>query len=188
MKPDRAEILRYMKMGAASPSPELAARIDKVERAIVAAAAPRIFIRCERIERRGTDADGKALFDFGGLALASNDLARVLKDCDEAYLIVATLGSGVDQVQRRLAVLSGLDALIAQATGASLIESFLDEEQAKLGATTPRFSPGYGDLALANQRAFLAFMDSSRTVGVTLTDRLLMAPSKSVTAIAGARK
>ena len=188
MKIDRAEILRYMRMGGADPSGELARRIDRVAAETARAAAPKIFIRREKIARRGFSADGKAVLVFGSLALESNDLARVLGASDEAYLIIATLGSGVDRLARRLAVTSPLDALIVQAAGAGLVESFLDEEQAKLGATTMRFSPGYGDLAIECQRDFLSFMDSMRTVGVALTDRLLMVPSKSVTAIAGVKK
>ena len=50
-----------------------------------------------------------------------------------------------------------------------------------------RFSPGYGDWALSAQRELLRMLDASRTVGVSLTDTMLMVPSKSVSAVIGVR-
>lgn len=48
-----------------------------------------------------------------------------------------------------------------------------------------RFSPGYGDFPLAAQRPLLDALDASRRAGISLTDTLLMTPSKSVSAIVG---
>ena len=49
----------------------------------------------------------------------------------------------------------------------------------------PRFSPGYGDFPLEYQRELLGVLDAAKRIGLTLTDSLLMAPSKSVTAVIG---
>ena len=48
-----------------------------------------------------------------------------------------------------------------------------------------RFSPGYGDLPLEMQREVCAVLNMPKEIGVSLTDTLLMTPSKSVTAIVG---
>ncbi len=48
-----------------------------------------------------------------------------------------------------------------------------------------RYSPGYGDYPLSEQRRLLSILDASRRVGVSLTDALVMAPSKSVSAVIG---
>lgn len=48
-----------------------------------------------------------------------------------------------------------------------------------------RFSPGYGDFPLAAQRPLLDALDASRRAGISLTDTLLMTPSKSVSALVG---
>ncbi|MBP3731219.1 MAG: hypothetical protein J6I40_07110, partial [Mailhella sp.] len=48
-----------------------------------------------------------------------------------------------------------------------------------------RFSPGYGDFALEHQRDFARFLDMPRNAGISLSDTLLMTPSKSVTAVIG---
>ena len=49
----------------------------------------------------------------------------------------------------------------------------------------PRFSPGYGDWPLEEQRQLFAVLNCAKRIGLTLTDGLMMAPSKSVTAIIG---
>ncbi len=52
-------------------------------------------------------------------------------------------------------------------------------------ALRPRFSPGYGDLAIDAQKDIFALLDCERQIGLTLGDSLLMSPGKSVTAFAG---
>ena len=51
--------------------------------------------------------------------------------------------------------------------------------------TTKRFSPGYSDFPLEFQRVLLAYLDAKNTVGIDLTDKILMVPSKSITAVLG---
>jgi cobalamin-dependent methionine synthase I len=51
-----------------------------------------------------------------------------------------------------------------------------------------RYSPGYGDLPLEMQREIIRALDCGRTIGVTLTESLLMQPSKSVTAVIGMKE
>ncbi|HQE70821.1 MAG TPA: hypothetical protein PK071_06860, partial [Atopobiaceae bacterium] len=47
------------------------------------------------------------------------------------------------------------------------------------------FSPGYGDLPLAVQPVLLSSVDAQRRLGISLTDTLLMVPTKSITAVTG---
>ena len=47
------------------------------------------------------------------------------------------------------------------------------------------FSPGYGDVPLDLQKDFSALLQMPQTCGISLTDTLLMVPSKSVTAFIG---
>jgi len=90
---------------------------------------------------------------------------------------------------------AGADALIVQAIGAALIEKLMDSVEDEIRAEltdgetlVSRYSPGYGDFPLAAQSTVLALLDAPRTVGVALTDTLLMVPSKSVSAIIGVKK
>ena len=47
-----------------------------------------------------------------------------------------------------------------------------------------RYSPGYGDMSLENQKLFFDLLDMS-TIGISLTEHCYMTPEKSVTAVAG---
>ena len=100
-----------------------------------------------------------------------------------------------DALLRRVSVMSGADALVLQAVGTAAVEEWMDcvenEIRAELapGETlVRRYSPGYGDFPLAAQRQLLGLLDAPRTVGVSLTDTLLMAPSKSVSAVIGVKR
>lgn len=112
-----------------------------------------------------------------------------LRDGNRLYL-AGTIGVAFDAWQRRLAALSAADALIAQAIGTAAIERVMDDEEAAARAALapgerlrPRRSPGYGDWPLELSREILARLDATRRIGVSLTESLLLVPSKSVTAI-----
>ena len=49
----------------------------------------------------------------------------------------------------------------------------------------PRFSPGYGDFSIAHQRDITRELDTARRLGLTVTESLMLAPMKSVTAVIG---
>ena len=80
------------------------------------------------------------------------------------------------------------------AIGAQQVEGACDRLCGRLAEQFPdrqltdRYSPGYGDLPLAVQREVMEALDCGRTVGITLSDSLLMTPSKSVTAIIGMKE
>jgi len=127
-----------------------------------------------------------------GVRFTSKGLAKHLEGCEELLLLGATLGVRVDAAIRRLALLSVAEGAAAQAVGASLIESYCDEIQAKLDTgelkQRPRFSPGYGDWDLVEQKLLFKVLDCAKTIGLTLTEGCMMVPSKSVTAIIGLGK
>ncbi len=129
------------------------------------------------------------------LPVESKSLARHVAGCHAAYLVCGTIGAEIDALQRRVAVASGADALIVQAIGAAAIEEWMDAVEGEIRQElepgedlVSRFSPGYGDLPLEYQRTLLTILDTPRKIGVSLTDTLLMVPSKSVSAIVGVRR
>lgn len=133
------------------------------------------------------DAEGVEL--EGGVRFNSKNLAKHLQGCKEVLLLGTTLGVRVDAAIRRLAMLSVAEGAAAQAVGASLIESYCDEVQAKQDTGSlrqkTRFSPGYGDWDLAEQKKMFALLDCAKAIGLTLTEGCMMVPTKSVTAIIG---
>lgn len=124
-----------------------------------------------------------------GARFTSKDLARHLRDCQQVLVLAATLGSRVDIAIRRLALTSVAEGAAAQAVAAALIESYCDEVQSKVQtnglAQRPRFSPGYGDWDLRQQEGMFKLLNCPKRIGLTLTEGMMMAPSKSVTAIIG---
>ena len=160
-----------MRMGRGAPDRILSARIDELEREVLAVSRP----TSRRLKLKVTD-----------LPFRSHDLTRCLGAAKEAYLFAATLGHDVDRLIRKYAALSAADLLIVQAIAATAIEQYIDDETASWGEKLlPRYSPGYGDLPLSVQPAFLAALDAQKTLGITLTETFLMIPSKSVTAVIG---
>lgn len=130
---------------------------------------------------------------IGKLKTTSKNLARNLRGCDKVAIMAATLGNSADILIKRYSVSNMAKAAILQAAGAALIESFCDdveEEIRELALTEqlylrPRFSPGYGDFPLEHQKDIFDMLECSKRIGISLTDTLLMVPSKSVTAIIG---
>ena len=123
-----------------------------------------------------------------GVKFTSKDLAKHLAGCKEVLLLAATLGSKLDIAIRRLALRSVAEGAAAQAVAATIIEGYCDEVQERVETDLhqrPRFSPGYGDWDLAEQRKLFAILECEKKLGLTLTDGLMMAPSKSVTAVIG---
>lgn len=127
---------------------------------------------------------------LGDMEVSSKDLAKRLKGSEGCILFAATVGVELDRLITKYGRLSPSKALLLQAIGAERIEALCDafcEDIKKDFATKPkpRFSPGYGDLPLSVQRDIFSLLECEKRIGLTLTDGMLMAPTKSVTAIIG---
>lgn len=126
-----------------------------------------------------------------GCRLAGKDAARLLEGCSEALLMAATLGAEIDALLRRWQTKDMARAMALDACASAAIENVCDNLCADLArelaplCLTGRFSPGYGDLPLAQQRDFFRLLDIPRRIGVSLTPGWLMLPQKSVTALLG---
>lgn len=134
--------------------------------------------------------------DMGFARVNSHSLARCLDGCGEAVVFCATVGVGIDRLIARYSATSPARAVMLQALGSERVEALCDEFCARISkdektanrVTRPRFSPGYGDLALDLQRSIFAYLDPTKHIGVALNDNLFMSPSKSVTAIIGIKR
>ena len=133
--------------------------------------------------------DGE-LCDFGLFSVNSRALAKNLGSSKRALLFCATVGVGPDRLIAKYTRTSPSRALMHSALGSERIEALCDafcldfakEQGVKL---RPRFSPGYADLPLDIQKNIFSILEPSRRIGVTLGERLLMTPTKSVTAFVG---
>ena len=127
--------------------------------------------------------------------LQSKDLYNNLKNCHKVYLLACTLGPQVDSLIRKTQFTDQVMASVFQSTGAMYIEEVVDFannqiaqiEKNQNNFTRPRFSPGFGDVSLENQKHFFNLLPCSK-IGLSLMDTLIMAPEKSVTAFIGIYK
>lgn len=184
MEIDLNEVLRYMGSRGREMTDGILSTVNSVCRELEAAASPQYVYRIF-----STDI-GENTVKVGGVCFSSKRLATHLRGCKKAAILAATLGTQADTVIRRAALSGTVNASAAQAAGAAMIEQVLDEAvdaiktESGLNAR-PRFSPGYSDWQLSSQRDMLALCDAQKRIGITLTDTLLMIPTKSVTAIVG---
>lgn len=123
--------------------------------------------------------------DLGFARVNSSDLARNLRDCGRIILFAATVGIAPDRLSMKYSRISPVKSLYLEAAADERIEALCDTFCGEFRNTRPRFSPGYGDLALDLQKDIIAALDCPRKIGLTLNESLLMTPSKSVTAIMG---
>ena len=128
------------------------------------------------------------LVDFGFAATKSRDLAGLLRDCREVFFMAVTAGIGVDRLVTRTQIMSKTESYFIDGIGSTAAESLanrVNEDICRGLSVTRRFSPGYGDVELAFQIPLLERVRARDTIGILLSDSLLMTPLKSITAIIG---
>ncbi len=128
--------------------------------------------------------------DFGFCKAESKSLKKFLGNSSKAYIFAATIGIGADMLISRYSTLSPSKAVITDGCATAAIECFCDYlcgEVFKVPCQE-RFSPGYGDLPLFMQPEILSLLSSHINIGLSMTDSMLLTPTKSVTAIVKSRK
>jgi len=185
IKIDQKEILRYLGYGKENADATLLKRIVILTDEIKKELSPKVCY-----EKFSVISDGDSIC-YGTVKTNSDSLKKNLAGCKEAVVFVATMGIGIDRIIGKYSSISPLDAVICQAIGATLIEELCDmfcEKLKKEGSLKPRFSPGYGDFSIENQKEIFKMLDVPRKIGVTLTESLQMVPTKSVSAVVGIQK
>ena len=190
MKIERKEVLRYLGFqGVKAVDDTMDALISKCQSEMEKEITPRYIYRFFQIDWSD---DGKEAA-FAGIRTKGDSILRNLKGCSEIALMAVTLGPAPDRLVRKASIRGSLEPAIYQALGAAIVEAWCDEvnEMIRVDAAgrglflRPRYSPGYGDFPLDVQKDFERILEMPRQIGVTLTDSLLMVPTKSVTAVIG---
>lgn len=130
--------------------------------------------------------------EIGKLKINSKNLAKNLRDCKEAVLFGATLGTGVDMLMKKYSITDMTRAVVMQSCAAVMMEEYCDKAQRQIedelegrGYLRPRFSPGYGDFSILYQKEILKMLDAPKKIGLTMTEGYMLTPTKSVTAVMG---
>ena len=123
--------------------------------------------------------------DFGFYEAKSASLKKFLGGNSQIYIFAATIGVGADMLINRYSTLSPSRAVITDGCATAAIECWCDylcKEVFKVPCQE-RFSPGYGDLPLSMQPEILHILSTHLNIGLSMTDSMLLTPTKSVTAI-----
>lgn len=178
------EVLLYLGYRGGALPPEVDAAIARCTQVLLDTARPRVTWRLFDLTPdfclNGTT------FTPGG-----QDIRTLLDGCLQVIVLAATLGAEVDRLIQRSQVTDMTDAVILDACANSAIEAVCDGLCRQLAQRfaplylTDRFSPGYGDMPLAQQPEICAILNTARTMGLTASRSGLLTPLKSVTALVG---
>jgi len=132
--------------------------------------------------------ESAAMFSVGEI------IGRQLRGATCYAVFVASAGNDYLEWKRMVSERDDiLEQFIADCIGSQVAESVADhmelelqEELDRLGLKrTARFSPGYCEWPLSEQKVLFSLFDEQKPCGVTLTDSCLMIPEKSVSGIIG---
>jgi len=129
----------------------------------------------------------------GSVIFKSRIITKLLEHCPQVAIFLVTIGKYLEETAFQLA----RDGLILQATvldsiGSDAVEKVADFAQDRIKeivkarglVTSQRFSPGYCDWNIGQQR-MLFYALTGNTLGIHLTGECLMIPQKSISGIIG---
>ena len=177
---NKQEIVRYLGYGKNEPDETVREQIDQCVAELLRASAMKTINRVFPLKHLSTSE-----ILLGETRIESEKLSKHLRNCDKAILFAATLGTAADLLIRRWSVADMSRAVIMQASAAAVIEAYCDEAAKEGFYLRSRFSPGYGDFPLSYQKELLSLLDAPKRIGLTVTDSMMLTPTKSVTAVMG---
>lgn len=193
---NRREIYRYLGYRGQIPDETVCCMIEEVLQELLRVIKPRNLYQSYECKVKGSEIRLWNEAQDGAVVFYSQKLADNLAQCEKVILLAATLGIEADKQLQRYEIMNMAKASVTQACGAACMEAYcnLIQEQVREQQLAdsfylrPRFSPGYGDLSLEAQKVIFDCLQCSKRLGLTLTDSLLMYPTKSVTAFIGITK
>jgi len=128
-----------------------------------------------------------------GLTMTSAVLSRILYPCHRIAIFLATIGQKLEgRVTQLMDEEQMLRAMVLDAAGSEAAEKtvyYLQEKIRQIAAAegaeiTRRYSPGYCDWDITQQRVLFEAMDST-PLTLNLTEECLMMPRKSISGVIG---
>ena len=136
---------------------------------------------------------GARVFIEGSVTFRSNIIAELLGQCQKVAVFVVTVGGRLGEVVRQLskdglmvqaAVLDAIGSDAAETLAHVVQDIIAGEAKAEGLGISLRFSPGYCDWRVSQQKMVFRAMGGD-TAGVRLTSGCLMVPQKSISGIIG---
>jgi cobalamin-dependent methionine synthase I len=170
-------------------SGRLSKKIDKQIAGLEKMMRPQVLYTTKKIRK----IEGSTVTLEGNVKLKSAKISKTFRKCDRITFFLATLGEQVDDVissslkEKKLS-----DAYIYDAIGSAAVEATVEDFQNKMDSTvkaknqrtTLRFSPGYCDWKISEQKKVFSVLEND-LIDVDLNESYLMAPRKSVSGIFG---
>lgn len=180
------EILHFLGWRGTPVEPSLKETIRRIRDEALRRIEPRVSLKSFDILPDG-------LFSGTGFTPEGNDVRGMLASSCRAVLMAATLGAESERMLLREQARGAADALILDAVLSAAVEAVCDEQESRLRAElaarglylTDRFSPGYGDMPIAQSKAICEVLNTGRTIGLTVSQSGILMPRKSVTAVMG---
>lgn len=170
-------------------SRSLSTKVESYSKKLDELLVPRLHYKIEKINNIGKG----SVSVNGCTTFRSQKLTRALEDSDEIVCFVATVGSNIEDeidglmAQRRLSEAYVLDTMGSVAVE-NIVEQFHQCKElpffSENRSVTLRFSPGYCDWPVTDQKKLFALFDSDVT-GVELLHSCLMRPRKSISGVFG---
>lgn len=130
----------------------------------------------------------------GGTVFESASLAKLLQGSSKVVMMAATVGPEVTSETNLLIEKNrASEAVIVDASASEIADEMMNKinllcanlaKKEGFKLTKMRFSPGFGDLGVENQRQFFKTLELEK-MGLKLTKSYMIVPEKSVTAVAG---
>ena len=159
IKIDKREVLRYLQYKNQNINDDLLKiieqSIDETKRII----SPRFVLRKYSIKKIKMDNEkDQVILEDGNLILKSDDVYKLLTECDECILMAVTLGLEIEKEIRKLTYTNLTKGIIIDSCATTAIEEVCDIVQDNIARKllredkyiTYRYSPGYGDLSIEN--------------------------------------
>jgi len=129
-----------------------------------------------------------------GEVFESANLCKLLEKSNEILIMGTTAGSAVtDEIQKLSTGKNLTKAVVFDAAASEIVDASFDWilnffktqlRRENKTTTNKRFSAGYGDFKLENQKMIYEIINM-RNLGVKITQNYILIPEKSVTAVAG---
>ena len=130
----------------------------------------------------------------GGIVFESASLAKLLKGSSKVVMMASTVGAEITGETNSLIEKNrASEAIIVDAAASEMADEVMNKinqlcanlaKKEGFKLTKMRFSPGFGDLKLENQKLFFKALELE-SIGMNLTESYMIVPEKSVTAIVG---
>ncbi len=181
MQIERREVLRYLGYKGQEINEELDNKISEAISICEKLVQPKSIVKRYKLDKENRMLGGTTLH------LKGDVIWKHLEKCSEVYLIAGTLGFDIEKRIARAFKEDATLAVILDSAATAAIESYLDDVEKSFPEKDLRwrFSCGYGDWPIEQQKEICNLLNTPKEIGVFCSSAYMLTPQKSVTAIVG---